>query len=427
VPMRNCARPVILKSGTLHALTKLLCTAAVPSFRSKYYLVNRSRPRPSHCRLSEKMAQCRLSEKMARCRMAMPPLQRALVTLAALSMASSGAAPPVCTSGLDCSLNGICSKGACDCDVGFIGQRCELFDFLPTPRGSAFHSPGIENATSSWGGTAVFDPSTKVWHGFFSEFHGGCGVLSWETNSQIVRGIASTPLGPFVRQGVAIAAESHNAEARRDPKSGEWLLLHIGDGAKGGTTSKAGSSSSVQCANGSTSSCTQCADAPPYHCEGKNFPWRCCQNSTTTFPAGNATAGLSILHHSRSPLGPWVPLSKNLSLANLQPAYCSDNPTSYIAPNGTMFVLAVCHLPNRDDGERSADVGAAVAEGLPSVLMLWRAESWQGEFVQIGNVTRSNGPGEKQWSWVDPTVWLDHRGNVHVVANMGVSDQSSAS
>ena len=38
-------------------------------------------------------------------RMAMPPLQRALVTLAALSMASSGAAPPVCTSGLDCSLN----------------------------------------------------------------------------------------------------------------------------------------------------------------------------------------------------------------------------------------------------------------------------------------------------------------------------------
>jgi hypothetical protein len=28
VPMRNCARPVILKSGTLHALTKLLCGAA---------------------------------------------------------------------------------------------------------------------------------------------------------------------------------------------------------------------------------------------------------------------------------------------------------------------------------------------------------------------------------------------------------------
>ena len=29
------------------------------------------------------------------------------------------------------------------------------------------------------------------------------------------------------------------------------------------------------------------------------------------------------------------------------------------------------------------------------------------------------GPGGHQWSWVDPTVWLDRRGNVHVVANMG--------
>lgn len=321
-----------------------------------------------------------------------------------------------CQTHLDCSLNGVCSGGVCSCDVGYTGERCELFDFLPTPHGSAFHSPDVENATSSWGGTAAYDPHTKLWHGFFSEFHGGCGVLSWETNSQIVRGVSPTPLGPYVRQGVSIAAESHNAEARRDPVSGEWLLLHIGDGAKGGHTAATGSQSSVRCTDGSTASCSQCKGAPPYHCEGKDFPWHCCTNQSSVFPAGNATPGQAILHHSKGPLGPWVPLSKSFSLANLQPQYCNDNPTSYIAPNGTTFVLAVCHLPNQYDldGHWRED------EGLPSVLMLWRASSWQAEFVQIGNVTRSNAPGEKQWSWVDPTIWVDLRGNIHIVANMGV-------
>ena len=357
-----------------------------------------------------------------------------LVAAAASAAAASGAAPPPawggpCRSALDCSLNGVCQGGACACDVGFTGERCERFDFQPTPAGSAFHSPDAGGATSSWGGTAAYDPASKLWHGFFSEFVGGCGVLSWETNSQIVRGVASTPLGPFARQGVAIAAESHNAEARRDPNSGEWLLLHIGDGGRAGTTSAAGSSSSVQCTNGSTASCHQCADAPFYRCENKNFPWRCCTNYTVDFPKGNATAAKSILHHAKSPLGPWKPLSKSLSLANLQPKFCSDNPTSYIAPNGTMWVLAVCHLP----GSTAAPRGGAGPsggegldrpegldqEGLPSVLMLWRADAWDGEFVQIGNVTRSNGPKEKQWSWVDPTIWVDLRGNVHVVANMG--------
>ena len=70
------------------------------------------------------------------------------------------------------------------------------------------------------------------------------------------------------------------------------------------------------------------------------------------------------------------------------------------------------------DDSRSSHA-TPIKEGLPSVLMLWRGTAWDGEFVQIGNLTRSNGPGEPQWSWVDPTVWLDRRGNIHIVANMG--------
>ena len=87
-----------------------------------------------------------------------------------------------------------------------------------------------------------------------------------------------------------------------------------------------------------------------------------------------------------------------------------------------MFVLAVCHLPNLYIADAPLRKQRE-DEGLPSILMLWRADSWQGEFVQVGNVTRSNAPGEKQWSWVDPTIWVDHRNNIHIVANMGVRPQ----
>ena len=64
-----------------------------------------------------------------------------------------------------------------------------------------------------------------------------------------------------------------------------------------------------------------------------------------------------------------------------------------IAPNGTMFVLAVCHLPGHCTADEERE-----DEGLPSILMLWRADSWQGEFVQVGNVTRSKArSGSRRW------------------------------
>lgn len=314
-----------------------------------------------------------------------------------------------CTSDLSCSLNGRCSSGECDCDVGFTGRRCELFDFLPTPPASGFHSPAMESNLSAWGGTAVFDPLSHLWHGYFSEFFGGCGVLSWESQSQIVHAVSHDPIGPFIKHDVSIGAEAHNAEARRDPASGELLLFHIGSGDNAGHTTHG-----IKCTNGSTSSCIRCADAPFWRTEGRNFPWRCCRNITTNFPRGSAQAGTSILHHSKSLTGPWVPLRGNLSLSNLQPRYCRDNPTSYIAKNGTIYVLAVCHLPTS-----TQDAHPGSEEGLPSILMLWRAESWTDDFRQVGNITRSNANGERQWSWVDPTLWVDARGNVHVVANMG--------
>ena len=49
-------------------------------------------------------------------------------------------------------------------------KRCRREDLLPGPWCAAYFS------TSSWGGTSVYDPGTKLWLGFFSEFLGGAVV-----------------------------------------------------------------------------------------------------------------------------------------------------------------------------------------------------------------------------------------------------------
>ena len=75
-------------------------------------------------------------------------LSLALVLAPAPALAATG--PPAaaaprwdgpCKSNRDCSLNGVCAatSGTCACDAGYAGRRCEGFDFLPTPAGSAFN------------------------------------------------------------------------------------------------------------------------------------------------------------------------------------------------------------------------------------------------------------------------------------------------
>lgn len=41
---------------------------------------------------------------------------------------------------------------------------------------------------------------------YVSEFLDGCGVTSWQTNSQIVHAVADTPYGPWTREGVSLHA-----------------------------------------------------------------------------------------------------------------------------------------------------------------------------------------------------------------------------
>ena len=53
-------------------------------------------------------------------------------------------------------------------------------------------SKGYHNATAaSWGGRAVVDPATGLWHLFVAQFSHGCRVREWTHNSVVVRAVSS--------------------------------------------------------------------------------------------------------------------------------------------------------------------------------------------------------------------------------------------
>ena len=150
-------------------------------------------------------------------------LLRALLQLApAFSLAFSPGSPRPrvhgggeCTSDEGCQLNGRCSpEHKCLCVDAWEGAHCELLATRPTA--GAAHA--IANA-SSWGGRAIFDPADGLYHGFFSEFGGTCGMNMWDNHSTIVH-MTSESAAPassagYRRRGVAIPAFSHCVDTVR--------------------------------------------------------------------------------------------------------------------------------------------------------------------------------------------------------------------
>eukprot|EP01048_Picozoa_sp_COSAG05_P006790 COSAG05_NODE_458_length_9621_cov_5.309914_2_plen_897_part_00 len=73
----------------------------------------------------------------------------------------------------------------------------------------------------------------------------------------------------------------------------------------------------------------------------------------------------------------------------------------HLTANGTAFVLGLC-----DD---------------TPVMHVWRADKWNGTYELLGTINRGSTKNQHPaWSWVDPYIWLDRRGNLHVLACMGI-------
>ena len=209
--------------------------------------------------------------------------------------------PPPCTTDEHCSLNGVCTSGTCRCDPGwttlpFGGPWCGFLDFLPSAitkcgPACAFHggAGGTDMATTSWGGS-VIGPSQnkdgKYWM-FAAEMAQHCSLGQWTTNSQVVTAVSDTPLGPFVRQSLAIPPWSHNPEAILTA-DGTYVIFTLGPGK--------GLTHEVNCTrDGSVLVAGLMAD--------QHTEWQ--QQHTDVREAGAGLVNFTV-HSAPSPHGPWT-------------------------------------------------------------------------------------------------------------------------
>ncbi len=109
------------------------------------------------------------------------------------------------------------------CDPGFADPpSCSTFVAQPTSSSSGLR----ESGTSFWDGSAVLGDDGR-YHLFASRFANACGLSTWNTNSECVRAVADSPLGPFQVEELRVPAFCHNPTVRR-AADGTFLLFYIG-------------------------------------------------------------------------------------------------------------------------------------------------------------------------------------------------------
>ena len=141
--------------------------------------------------------------------------------------AAAAAAAGSCASDLDCSLNGVCSDDkVCVCDAAWKGPACSTLDLQPTGPTGDLRLPNV----STWGMTVLpKGAGDQEWHGLYAEMTRGCGLTSWETNSQIAHATAPTPAGPWTRQDTVLGVWAHtpSAAVARDGTSCSSILAAV--------------------------------------------------------------------------------------------------------------------------------------------------------------------------------------------------------
>eukprot|EP00940_MAST-03C_sp_MAST-3C-sp2_P000135 g135.t1 len=134
-----------------------------------------------------------------------------------------------CRDESDCFHNGDCTdNGKCVCDAAWEGEQCDVLRFDPS---STARRAGYHNASeASWGGNAIFDESTGMYHLFVAQMANGCGLGDYGTNSMIIRAVSKEPSGPFTFEEIVLAPFAHNPTARKLPNNEGIVIYFIGDG-----------------------------------------------------------------------------------------------------------------------------------------------------------------------------------------------------
>ena len=132
-----------------------------------------------------------------------------------------------CGADTDCSLNGVCSSGSCACDPGWAGESCATLKLGRAPLGGVYGF-GTPFAITSWGGNAIWDNTTALWHLFVTDIGGAnCGLHGWSGGSTVAHATSKDVLGPYTKQDIALPHEAHNPQTIR-LADGNWYIWHIG-------------------------------------------------------------------------------------------------------------------------------------------------------------------------------------------------------
>lgn len=258
--------------------------------------------------------------------------------------------------------------------------------------------------TSTWGGRAIWDEKTKLWHGYYAEMEGSCGMNVWQTGSICRHAVSKNPEGPYkpMEKGT-VGTDCHNPSIIRAP-NGSLLLFYIGSGqpmgAPGGTLGAAGAALPV-CKGGRTPGLTSqpagrgapAGPQPAYWVsDGVDKPWRAGPPAPIH---GHVGAG-----------GAWEQTGR---IAGTM----FNNPAPYIFPNGSMMVSYVVRCEKGHGPDCVNSHGIAWSDD-------WASGKWR---PMVGNDFATKLfpppalPGTKPPRAEDGFIWVDAEENCHALVH----------
>jgi len=194
---------------------------------------------------------------------------------------------------------------------------------------------------------------------FASEFINGCGLMSWETNSQVIHATSSTPQGPYTVKDVALPTEHHNPTIRK-ATDGTYLLYTIGENYD-----------------------------KPVNCKVGEV------RSEGVMVGG----GIIVLAYSKSLDGPWQINDPAMMIHGRNGKWDEmvTNPAPVIMPNGT--VLLFYRGSSTQNGKKIYEIGLAAAP------------TWKGPYTRVVDTSLFTVSNE------DPFVWQAKDGHFHMLTH----------
>lgn len=119
-------------------------------------------------------------------------LQCSMPRLVLFLAASVGVADAGCASNLDCSLNGLCTNGACVCDKPWKGASCETMGFATVTPASGKSLYPISDPQNTWNGPIVRSSDGKyhMYNALYKEH-------KLSSPPSVLHGVADSVTGPY--------------------------------------------------------------------------------------------------------------------------------------------------------------------------------------------------------------------------------------